>query len=317
MSNDQMMLFAGNANLPLAQAIAKNLHISLGKAHVGTFSDGECQVEILENVRGAHAYILQSTCAPSNNNLMELMLIADALRRASAQSITAVIPYFGYARQDRRVRSARVPITAKVVADMLAAVGICRVVTVDLHADQIQGFFYMPVDNVYASPILLADLESSRQDNLLVVSPDVGGVVRARAIAKRLNDAELAIIDKRRPRPNVSQVMNIIGDVSGKSCIIVDDIVDTAGTLCMAAQALKDSGAVKVSAYCTHPVLSGLAVDNIQQSVLDELVVTDTLLLNDAAKACRKIRQISLAGLLSESIRRINGSESLSSMFPE
>jgi ribose-phosphate pyrophosphokinase len=317
MSNDQMMLFSGNANQPLAKAISETLNVRLGKAKVGTFSDGECQVEILENVRGAHAYIIQSTCAPSNNNLMELMLLADALRRASVHSITAVIPYFGYARQDRRVRSARVPITAKVVADMLAAVGISRVVTVDLHADQIQGFFYMPVDNVYASPVLLADLESSSQDNLLVVSPDVGGVVRARAIAKRLNDADLAIIDKRRPRANESQVMNIIGDVSGKSCIIVDDIVDTAGTLCTAAQALKDSGAIRVSAYCTHPVLSGPAVTNIQNSVLDELVVTDTILLNDAAKACRKIRQISLAGLLSESIRRINGAESLSSMFPE
>lgn len=312
-----MMLFSGNANLPLAKAISQTLNIPLGKAHVGTFSDGECQVEIRENVRGANAYIIQSTCAPSNNTLMELMLIADALRRASASSITAVVPYFGYARQDRRVRSARVPITAKVVADMLAAVGISRVVTVDLHADQIQGFFYMPVDNVYASPILLSDLEAKPQPNLLVVSPDVGGVVRARAIAKRLNDADLAIIDKRRPRPNESQVMNIIGDVSGKSCIIVDDIVDTAGTLCMAAQALKDSGAAKVSAYCTHPVLSGSAVTNIENSVLDELVVTDTILLNDAAKACRKIRQISLAGLLSEAIRRINGAESLSSMFPE
>jgi ribose-phosphate pyrophosphokinase len=317
MSNDHMMLFTGNANLPLAQAISETLNVPLGKAKVGTFSDGECQVEILENVRGADAYIVQSTCAPSNDNLMELMLLADALRRASVNSITAVIPYFGYARQDRRVRSARVPITAKVVADMLATVGISRVVTVDLHADQIQGFFYMPVDNVYASPILLADLEASDHQNLMVVSPDVGGVVRARAIAKRLNDADLAIIDKRRPRPNESQVMNILGDVSGKSCIIVDDIVDTAGTLCMAAQALKDSGATKVSAYCTHPVLSGPAVTNIQNSVLDELVVTDTLLLNDAAKACRKIRQISLAGLLSESIRRINGAESLSSMFPE
>jgi ribose-phosphate pyrophosphokinase len=316
-NNDPMMLFSGNANPILAQAISDTLNIPLGKAHVGTFSDGECQVEIRENVRGAHAYIVQSTCAPSNDTLMELMLIADALRRASASSITAVIPYFGYARQDRRVRSARVPITAKVVADMLAAVGISRVVTVDLHADQIQGFFYMPVDNVYASPVLLADLETKPHPNLLVVSPDVGGVVRARAIAKRLNDADLAIIDKRRPRPNESQVMNIIGDVSGKSCIIVDDIVDTAGTLCMAAQALKDSGATKVSAYCTHPVLSGPAVANIEKSVLDELVVTDTILLNDAAKACRKIRQISLAGLLSESIRRINGAQSLSSMFPE
>lgn len=314
-NNEHMMLFSGNSNRPLAEAVAHDLKIHLGKAHIGTFSDGETQVEILENVRGAHAYILQSTNSPTNDNLMELMLIADALRRASVHNITAVVPYFGYARQDRRVRSARVPITAKVVADMMAAVGISRLVTVDLHADQIQGFFYMPVDNVYASPVLLADLRAKPQPNLLVVSPDVGGVVRARAIAKSLNDADLAIIDKRRPRPNESQVMNIIGDVSGKSCIIVDDIVDTAGTLCMAAQALKDNGATRVSAYCTHPVLSGLALTNIETSVLDELVVTDTIMLSEAAQACPKIRQISLAGMLSESIRRIDGSESLSSMF--
>lgn len=312
-----MMLFSGNANQPLAQAISKHLDIPLGKAEVSTFSDGEVQVEIMENVRGADVYIIQSTSAPSNNNLMELMLMADALRRASANSITAVMPYFGYARQDRRVRSARVPITAKIVADMLATVGICRVVTVDLHADQIQGFFYIPVDNVYASPVLLADLAANGKEDRIVVSPDVGGVVRARAIAKQLNDAELAIIDKRRPRANESKVMNIIGDVSGKCCIIVDDMVDTAGTLCTAAQALKDNGATKVLAYCTHPILSGPAVSNIQQSVLDELVVTDTILLNDAAKACPKIRQISLADLLSESIRRIQGAESLRSMFPE
>lgn len=312
-----MMLFSGNANEPLAQAISKHLDIPLGKAEVSTFSDGEVQVEILENVRGADVYIIQSTSAPTNNNLMELMLMADALRRASANSITAVMPYFGYARQDRRVRSARVPITAKIVADMLATVGICRVVTVDLHADQIQGFFYIPVDNVYASPVLLADLAANGKEDRIVVSPDVGGVVRARAIAKQLNDAELAIIDKRRPRANESKVMNIIGDVSGKCCIIVDDMVDTAGTLCTAAQALKDNGATKVLAYCTHPILSGPAVSNIQQSVLDELVVTDTILLNDAAKACPKIRQISLADLLSESIRRIQGAESLRSMFPE
>lgn len=311
------MLFSGNANQPLAQAISKHLDIPLGKAEVSTFSDGEVQVEIMENVRGADVYIIQSTSAPSNNNLMELMLMADALRRASANSITAVMPYFGYARQDRRVRSARVPITAKIVADMLATVGICRVVTVDLHADQIQGFFYIPVDNVYASPVLLADLAANGKEDRIVVSPDVGGVVRARAIAKQLNDAELAIIDKRRPRANESKVMNIIGDVSGKCCIIVDDMVDTAGTLCTAAQALKDNGATKVLAYCTHPILSGPAVSNIQQSVLDELVVTDTILLNDAAKACPKIRQISLADLLSESIRRIQGAESLRSMFPE
>jgi ribose-phosphate pyrophosphokinase len=313
-----MMIFSGNANPPLAEAIAKHLDVHLGKAKVGRFSDGEIQIEILENVRGQNVYIVQPTCAPSNDHLMELMLIADALRRASVKSITAVVPYFGYARQDRRVRSARVPITAKVVADMLATVGISRLVTVDLHADQIQGFFYMPVDNVYASPALLADLQSNGEgEDRIVVSPDVGGVVRARAIAKRLNDADLAIIDKRRQRANESQVMNIIGDVSGKSCIIVDDMVDTAGTLCKAAQALKDSGAKKVVAYCTHPVLSGPAVENISQSSLDELVVTDTIMLSEQAAGCSKIRQISLVELLAESIRRIYGAESLSSLFPE
>lgn len=316
MSNN-MRIFTGNANPALAQAIADRLKIPLGKAHVGRFSDGEIQVEILENVRGKDVFIVQSTCAPTNDNLMELLVIADALRRASANSITAVVPYFGYARQDRRVRSARVPITAKVVADMLATVGITRLVTVDLHADQIQGFFYMPVDNVYASSALLADLESNGKEPMIVVSPDVGGVVRARAIAKRLHDADLAIIDKRRQKTNESQVMNIIGDVSGKSCIIVDDMVDTAGTLCNAAKALKEAGAKRVLAYCTHPILSGPAVDNINQSEIDELVVTDTISLNDTAKACKKIRQISLAETLSEAIRRIHDAESLSSMFPE
>lgn len=316
MSNN-MRIFTGNANPALAQAIADRLKIPLGKAHVGRFSDGEIQVEILENVRGKDVFIVQSTCAPTNDNLMELLVIADALRRASANSITAVVPYFGYARQDRRVRSARVPITAKVVADMLATVGITRLVTVDLHADQIQGFFYMPVDNVYASSALLADLESNGKESMIVVSPDVGGVVRARAIAKRLHDAELAIIDKRRQKANESQVMNIIGDVSGKSCIIVDDMVDTAGTLCNAAKALKEAGAKRVLAYCTHPILSGPAVDNINQSEIDELVVTDTISLNATAKACQKIRQISLAETLSEAIRRIHDAESLSSMFPE
>ncbi len=315
--NKQMMIFTGNANPPLAQAIAKHLDVHLGKANVGRFSDGEIQVEILENVRGQNVYIVQPTCSPANDHLMELVVMADALRRASAKSITAVVPYFGYARQDRRVRSARVPITAKVVADMLASVGVSRLVTVDLHADQIQGFFSMPVDNVYASPALLADLHANGKEDRIVVSPDVGGVVRARAIAKRLDDADLAIIDKRRQRANESQVMNIIGDVSGKSCIIVDDMVDTAGTLCKAAQALKDNGAKKVIAYCTHPVLSGPAVDNISQSVLDELVVTDTIMLSDAASGCNKIRQISLVELLAESIRRIYGAESLSSLFPE
>ncbi|MFI4955794.1 MAG: ribose-phosphate pyrophosphokinase [Gammaproteobacteria bacterium] len=318
MSNaNNLIIFTGNANPSLARGISQHLKVPLGKATVGRFSDGETQVEILENVRGQDVFIIQPTNAPANEYLMELVIMADALRRASAHSITAVIPYFGYARQDRRVRSGRVPITAKVVADMLAAVGICRVVTVDLHAEQIQGFFDMPVDNVYASPVLLADLHSHPQENLVVVSPDVGGVVRARAIAKRLNDADLAIIDKRRPRPNESQVMNIIGDVSGKSCIIVDDIVDTAGTLCTAAAVLKEKGATRVSAYCTHPVLSGKAVANIEGSALDELVVTDTILLKNEALGCPKIRQISLIGLLSEAIRRIHEAESLSSMFPE
>ncbi len=312
-----MVIFTGNANPPLAKAIASHLNVPVGKALVSRFSDGETRVEIQENVRGQHVYIVQPTCSPTNENLMELVIMADALRRASAKSISAVVPYFGYARQDRRVRSARVPITAKVVADMLAAVGISRMVTVDLHADQIQGFFYMPVDNVYASPVLLADLEANGKDNIIVVSPDVGGVVRARAIAKQLNDADLAIIDKRRQKVNESQVMNIIGDVSGKSCIIVDDIVDTAGTLCNAARALKGNGAKKVVAYCTHAVLSGPAIDNLSRSVLDELVVTDTIMLSDAAKQCSKIRQISLAALLSECIRRIYGAESLSSLFPE
>lgn len=318
MSNpNNLIIFTGNANPALARGVAQHLKVPLGKATVGRFSDGETQVEILENVRGQDVVIMQSTQAPTNEYLMELVIMADALRRASANSITAVIPYFGYARQDRRVRSSRVPITAKVVADMLAAVGISRVVTVDLHAEQIQGFFDMPVDNVYASPVLLADLHNHAQENLVVVSPDVGGVVRARAIAKRLNDADLAIIDKRRPRPNESQVMNIIGDVAGKSCIIVDDIVDTAGTLCTAAAVLKERGATRVSAYCTHAVLSGKAMDNIRDSVLDELVVTDTILLKNEALSCPKIRQISLVGLLSEAIRRIHEAESLSSMFPE
>jgi ribose-phosphate pyrophosphokinase len=315
---NNLTIFTGNANPALARGIAQHLKVPLGKANVGRFSDGETQVEILENVRGQNVFIVQPTHAPANEHLMELVIMADALRRASAHSITAVIPYFGYARQDRRVRSSRVPITAKVVADMLAVVGICRVVTVDLHAEQVQGFFDMPVDNVYASPVLLADLHThGSKDNLVVVSPDVGGVVRARAIAKRLNDADLAIIDKRRPRPNESEVMNIIGDVAGKSCIIVDDIVDTAGTLCTAATVLKERGAIGVTAYCTHPVLSGKAIANLQASELDELVVTDTILLKNEALKCPKIRQISLVGLLSEAIRRIHEAESLSSMFPE
>ena len=309
------MIFSGNANPELARRIASHLHLSLGKASVQTFSDGEISVEILENARGKDVFILQSTCAPTNDNLMELIDMADALRRGSASRITAVIPYYGYARQDRRPRSARVAISAKVVADMLAGVGIDRVLTVDLHADQIQGFFNIPVDNVYASPILLGDVWRQRHDNLLVVSPDVGGVVRARALAKRLGDADLAIIDKRRPKANVAKVMNIIGDVEGKNCVLVDDLVDTAGTLCNAAKALKEHGAISVSAYCTHPVLSGPAIDNISASVLDELVVTDTIPLTPEAQACDKIRLLSIATMLAETIRRIHEDESVSSMY--
>ena len=317
-NHNKLKIFTGNANPKLAEAIAHYLGIPMGSALVGRFSDGEIRVEIRENVRGADIFLIQPTCAPCNDNLMELMVLADALRRASAATITAVIPYFGYARQDRRVRSARVPITAKVVADMLASVGISRVVTVDLHADQIQGFFHMPVDNVYASPVLIDDIQQVYNGGpLTVVSPDVGGVVRARAFAKRLNDAQLAIIDKRRPQPNASEVMNIIGEVSGQICVIVDDIVDTAGTLCAAAHALKQQGAAKVVAYCSHPVLSGVAVANITNSALDEVVVTNTIPLELDAEKCDKIRQLSLAGILSEALRRINEAESLSFMFSE
>lgn len=312
-----MMLFSGNANPLLAEKVAFHLNQPLGKATVGTFSDGETMVEILENVRGRDVFILQPTCAPANDNLMELFIMADALRRASANRITAVLPYFGYARQDRRVRSARVPITAKVIADMMSSVGISRVLTVDLHADQIQGFFYMPVDNVYATPVILNDIRARKLENLLVVSPDVGGVMRARAIAKRLNDSDLAIIDKRRPKPNTSEVMHIIGDVDGRNCIIVDDIVDTAGTLCTAANALKKNGAISVRAYCTHPVLSGKAIENIQNSAVDEVVVGDTIPLTAAALNCSKIRQISLAEMLAQAIHRINEEESVSSMFAD
>jgi ribose-phosphate pyrophosphokinase len=310
-----MMIFAGNANPQLAQDVVNNLNIPLGKAIAGRFSDGEIQVEILENVRGRDVFILQSTCAPTNDNLMELLIMVDALRRASAGRITTVIPYFGYARQDRRVRSARVPISAKVVANMLEAVGTDRVLTVDVHADQVQGFFNLPVDNVYASPILLGDIWRQKHPNLIVVSPDVGGVVRARAMAKRLDDAELAIIDKRRPKANESRVMHIIGDVRGKSCVIIDDLVDTAGTLCEAARALKEHGAEKVMAYATHAVLSGPAISNIEKSGLDELVVTDTIPLRPEARACGKIRQLTVAGMLAETIRRINREESVSSLF--
>jgi ribose-phosphate pyrophosphokinase len=314
MSYDSLMVFTGNANPKLAADVVKRLHISLGRANVGRFSDGEVNVEILEHVRGQDVFILQSTCQPTNDNLMELMVMVDALKRASAGRITAAIPYFGYARQDRRTRSARVAITAKVVANMLQAVGVQRLLTVDLHADQIQGFFDIPVDNIYAAPILLGDIWKQQHENLLVVSPDVGGVVRARALAKRL-DSDLAIIDKRRPKANVSEVMNIIGDVAGRTCVIMDDMVDTAGTLCKAAQALKAQGAIKVLAYCTHPVLSGGAVARIAASDIDELVVTDTIPLSAEAMACPRIRQISIAELLAETMLRISNEASVSSLF--
>lgn len=311
-----LKIFTGNANPALAKKVSAHLNKPLGRIHVGRFSDGEIQVEILENVRGRDIFILQSTCAPVNDTLMELCLMADAFRRASANSIVAVIPYFGYSRQDRRVRSSRVPISAKVIADMLASVGISRVITVDLHADQIQGFFSMPVDNIYSSRELMeGDSLTSKYPNLMVVSPDVGGVVRARAIAKQLNDTDLAIIDKRRPAPNQAQVLNVIGDVSGRHCVIVDDLVDTAGTLCTAARALKDVGAVSVSAYCAHPVLSGKAIENISHSVLDELVVGDTIPLSQPAQENPKIRQVSLSRLIAETISRIDHKESVSSMF--
>jgi ribose-phosphate pyrophosphokinase len=314
-SDSRMMVFSGNANAKLAQAVVGCLNISLGKATVGEFSDGEIQVDITENVRGRDVFIIQPTCAPTNNNLMELLVMIDAVRRASAYRITAVIPYFGYSRQDRRPRSARAPLTAKLVADMIVTAGADRVLTVDLHADQIQGFFDKPVDNIYSSPILLGDIWRQEYPNLMVVSPDVGGVVRARAIAKRLDDADLAIIDKRRPKANVAKVMNIIGDVEGRTCVLVDDLVDTAGTLCQAARALKDKGASKVVAYCTHPVLSGPAIDNVSASVLDELVVTDTIPLSKEAAACGRIRQLSIAELLAETMRRISNEESVSSLF--
>lgn len=311
-----LLVFSGNANRALAKSVCDELGIRMGKALVGRFSDGEVQVEIEENVRGQDVFVIQPTCAPSAENLFELLVLIDALKRASANKVTAVVPYYGYARQDRRPRSARVPITAKVAASMFTAVKADRVLTLDLHADQIQGFFDIPVDNVYASPLLLADIwRAYGTDNLIVVSPDVGGVVRARAIAKRLDDADLAIIDKRRPKANVATVMNIIGDVAGKDCVLVDDIVDTAGTLCAAAAALKQHGASKVAAYITHPVLSGAAIDNITRSALDELVVTDTIPLSEAAKACGKIRQLSVAELLAETIRRIAFGESVSSLY--
>ncbi len=316
MSMQNLLVFSGNANLPLARAVCRELSVPMGKALVGKFSDGEVQVEIEENVRRQEVFVIQSTCAPTAENFMELLVMVDALKRASAGSVTAVVPYLGYARQDRRPRSARVPITAKVAAKMFSAVGTDRVLTIDLHADQIQGFFDIPVDNVYASPILLADIwRNQGTDNVMVVSPDVGGVVRARAIAKRLDDADLAIIDKRRPRANVSTVMNIIGDVEGRTCVLVDDIVDTAGTLCAAAAALKQHGAKRVVAYCTHAVLSGAAINNITGSSLDELVVTDTIPLSDAARACGRIRQLGVAELLAETIRRIALGESVSTLY--
>ena len=314
MSFERMRIFTGNANPKLAEAVCKHLNISLGRAVVGRFSDGEVMVELLENVRGRDVFILQSTCAPTNDNLMEVMVMIDALKRASAARITAAMPYFGYARQDRRPRSARVPISAKVVADMLVTVGVHRVMVMDLHADQIQGFFNIPVDNIYATPVLLGDLWKQNFDNLLVVSPDVGGVVRARAIAKRL-DSDLAIIDKRRPKANVSEVMNIIGDVEGRTCVIMDDIVDTANTLCKAATALKEHGAQKVVAYCTHAVLSGGAVQRIAESELDQMVVTDTIPLSAEAQACPRIRQLSCAQLLAETMTRVSNEESVSSLF--
>jgi ribose-phosphate pyrophosphokinase len=310
------MVFTGNANPKLAESVARYLNIHLGRATVGRFSDGEVMVELNENVRGKDVFVLQSTCAPTNDNLMEVMVMVDALKRASAGRITAAMPYFGYSRQDRRPRSARVAITAKVVADMLVSAGVNRLLTMDLHSDQIQGFFDIPVDNIYASPILLSDVWKHNYPNLIVVSPDVGGVVRARALAKQM-DADLAIIDKRRPKPNVAKVMNIIGEVAGRTCLIMDDMVDTANTLCEAANALKEKGATSVLAYCTHPVLSGPAIERISNSAMDELVVTDTIPLSEAARSCGRIRQLSTAELLAETIRRINSEESVSSLFTE
>ena len=316
MAYESLMVFAGNASVGLAENVVKHLGISLGRASVGKFSDGEIAVELLENVRGRDVFILQSTCAPTNDNLMELLTVADALKRASAGRITAAIPYFGYARQDRRPRSVRVPISAKLVANMLATAGIDRVLTVDLHADQIQGFFDIPVDNISATPILVHDILQQRIENLTVVSPDIGGVVRARAVAKVMN-TDLAIIDKRRPKANVAEVMNIIGDVQGRTCLIVDDMIDTANTLCKAASALKERGAERVLAYATHPVFSGEAVNRIASSDIDQVVITDTIALSDAARNCDRIRQVTIAGLLAETMRRISNEESVSYLFNE
>ncbi|MFT6754027.1 MAG: ribose-phosphate pyrophosphokinase [Candidatus Azotimanducaceae bacterium] len=311
----ELKIFTGNAHTVLANRVVDRLRMELGDADVGKFSDGEVCVEIQDNVRGKDVFIIQPTCAPTNDNLMELIVMADCLHRASASRITAVIPYFGYARQDRRVRSSRVPITARVVADMLSSVGIDRVLTIDLHADQIQGFFNIPVDNIYATPVFLLDIERKNYEDLIIVSPDVGGVVRARAVAKQLDDADLAIIDKRRPKANQSEVMHIIGDVDGRTCILVDDIIDTAGTLCAAADALKQKGATKVIAYCTHAVLSGKALENLDKSTLDELVVTDTIPLSKEADENPRIRQLSIADELAESIRRVSNEESLTALF--
>ncbi|WP_299771880.1 ribose-phosphate pyrophosphokinase [uncultured Pseudoteredinibacter sp.] len=308
------MVFTGNANPELAKKIVSRLGIPLGDATVSQFSDGEIAVEINENVRGRDVFVVQSTCAPTNDNLVELIVMVDALRRASAGRITAVVPYFGYARQDRRVRSSRVPISAKVVADMMVGVGVDRVLTVDLHAEQIQGFFDVPVDNVYASPVLLDDINRQKYENLVVVSPDIGGVVRARAVAKQL-DVDLAIIDKRRPSANVAEVMNLIGEVDGRTCLLVDDMVDTAGTLCNAAAALKEQGATKVVAYCTHPVLSGNALKNLSNSILDEMVVADSIPLNKDIEKLGTVRQLTLSGMLAEAMRRLANEESLSAMF--
>jgi ribose-phosphate pyrophosphokinase len=316
MAYENLVVFTGNANPLLAHNVVKRLNIPIGHAVVGKFSDGEVMVEILENVRGKDVFVLQSTCMPTNDNLMELLVMVDALRRASAGRITAAMPYYGYARQDRRPSSARVAISAKLVANMLAAVGVDRVLTMDLHADQIQGFFDVPVDNIYAAPVLLGDVWKHNYDSVIVVSPDVGGVVRARALAKRL-ESDLAIIDKRRPRPNVSEVMNIIGEVEGRTCVIMDDIVDTANTLARAADALKEQGATRVLAYCTHAVLSGSAVQRITDSSLDEVVVTDTIPLRSDAQGCKKIRVLSVAGLLAETILRISNEDSVSSLFME
>ena len=316
MAFERMRIFTGNANPKLAEAVCKHLNISLGRCVVDRFSDGEVLVELMENVRGRDVFVLQSTCAPTNDNLMEIMVMVDALKRASAARITAAIPYFGYARQDRRPRSTRVPISAKVVANMLEAVGVERLLTMDLHADQIQGFFNIPVDNIYASPVLLSDLQSKRYDDLVVVSPDVGGVVRARALAKQAG-CDLAIIDKRRPKANVSEVMHVIGEIEGRNCVIMDDMIDTAGTLVKAAEVLKDRGAKRVYAYCTHPVFSGPAVERIKNSALDEVVITNTLPLSEAGRTCKKIRPLSVAFLFAETIRRISDGESVTSLFAE